>query len=186
MCRTAYFNRKKLKKLHLLRFFNGRRLASDFQLAVDVFQVVLHGSLCDKQLFCNLLTLQPLCGQRKNLKLPCREGNPALNHMPEALYILLAGFKYLFYVCVPRIGTDDVPDHIYDGGCVLGEGQDDMVLSRHVEGFAESGAAHLQTVKKILRRRSENLIVQKAELVAEDGKTLLKFISKHFELDVIL
>ena len=62
----------------------------------------------------------------------------------------------------------------------------DKCLPRHAEGFAEGGAARLQAVKRIFRRCPENLIVQKAELVVEDGEIARKFIGEYFELDVIL
>ncbi len=94
--------------------------------------------------------------------------------------------KHLLYVYVPRIGMSDMPNHVYDGGRVLGEGQEDAVLPRHAEGFAEGGASRLHAVKRIFRRRPENLIVQKPELVVEDGEIVLKFLGERFELDVIL
>lgn len=45
-----------------------------------------------------------------------------------------------------------------------------MILPRHVEGFAKSGAALLQAIKLICHRRPENLIVQKTQLVVEDDE----------------
>jgi hypothetical protein len=45
-----------------------------------------------------------------------------------------------------------------------------VILPRHVEGFAKSGAALLQAIKLICRRRPENLIVQKTQLVVEDDE----------------
>jgi hypothetical protein len=45
-----------------------------------------------------------------------------------------------------------------------------VILPRHVEGFAKSGAALLHAIKLICRRRPENLIVQKTQLVVEDDE----------------